>query len=116
MKIEAVSVPDGLNQTWTMEKYFESISFVKVLTKSDWVYREWPASACLAAQPTAQAHLHALALVPCCARANPSSMPAKKNWASFFANLFLLLFFSPTLVLSQKLHTCVWLSLKTCYF
>ena len=90
MKIEAVSVPDGLNQTWTMEKYFESISFVKVLTKSDWVYREWPASACLAAQPTAQAHLHALALVPCCARANPSSMPAKKKLGFFF---FLLIFF-----------------------
>ena len=98
-----------------VEKYLESIFLVKVLTKSDWVYCEWPASACLAAQPTAQAHLHALALVPCCARANPSSMPAKKNWASFFLLIFFF-FFSPTLVVSQKLHTCIWLSLKACYF
>jgi hypothetical protein len=64
----------------------------QVLIKSDWVYCEWPASACLAAQRTAQAHLHALALVPCCARANPSSMPAKKNWVSFLLIFFFFLF------------------------
>ena len=33
-----------------------------------------------------------------------------------FANLFLLLFFSPTLVVSQKLHTCIWLSFENLLF